>query len=741
MAESADRVDAVPDGGSNRHRLPAGTRLGPSLVIERLLGQGGMGVVYLARDELLDRRVAVKLLFSGRDLDSTSMRTLLEARAAARVVHPHVAAVHAIGEFQGAPYIEMEWVDGRSLRAVLQPGRPDVATAATWIAQLAAALTHAHDVGVVHCDVKPENVIVREAAGRPGSIKLVDFGLARSRQDGQADRALSQGTLAYLAPELLEGAPSAASDQFALAMLAAEMLLDARPARPHWTAAPVLPMTTPLPLQALTALVRAFDAKPARRFASAAAFADALLRGLGVPNARAALVGMVAEVDDPGTVSTELPAPPIASLAGIDAELQVLATLALLPQGYPGALAHALGVEPDERLLARLAGEGRIDGVAGEWRLARPEERESVLARLAGKHRRQVCSRVAGAIEACGPKRESVREDATRLYMQARRLPDAARLAFESAADARLARERDHHLARAASLLTSTLQPLPWADALLQRCEWALRCGWLPLARGPLAEVQGVLADAHVAVDHPLSLRATVAAAEIRALAGDLHAALLQLRHAERAARTVDRWLWLLIEARTVALLSRTGDRAAALQRGEAALARADAQGDRGMMALGQLHGACGTAALRNGDTGRAEALLQRALAIQAERGDGLQVAAADVMLGNVHAARDNWLAAEKHYRQAEAMLAPLGTIELTAIVQTNLGDCWTRLGKPWQATRALWQALAVFDEHGLTVHQTETLQLLASACDAVGDSDGAAAARQRTSDLARRVR
>jgi hypothetical protein len=725
-------------------RLAVGTRLGPSLVVQRLVGQGGMGAVYLARDELLDRPVAVKVLHAGHTLESVSLRTLQEARAAARVVHPHVAAVHAIGEHAGLPFLEMEWVQGRSLRAVMRDGTPDRATLATWLAQLAAALTHAHAVGVVHCDVKPENVLIREVQGQPVGVKLVDFGLARNRRDGQGDRTLSQGTLAYLAPELAESPPSAASDQFALAMLAAELLLDQRPVRPRWTEAPELPLPCPLPMRAQEALQRGLNADPHRRFASANAFADALLRGLGFPHARAVAVPALAGPEAGTTTSMELPVPPLAlAIPGLDEPGRILAVLAVLPPGYPGVLREALGHEPDADVLQHLVTAGKIEGAIDEWRLRRPEEREAALGRIPAKQRRLVCARVALAVEACGARRESTREDATRLHIEARRLGEAARLAFDSAAEARLARERDHHLARAASLLTSTMHTQPWLDALLRRCEWALRCGWLPIARGPLAEAQGVLADTPLPREHHLRIRAQLAGAELRALSGDLRGGLLQL---QTAARDSTSWLTSLLEARAVTLLARAGD-ATALARGEAALAKhAHSQEDGAQQALSALHAACGEAALRRGSSNLAEQLrgdehLQRALAIDHDRGDGLGAAQVEILLGDLHAVRRAWTLAEGRYREAEAMLTPLGAVEPAGRVQLRLGETWLKSGRPWPALRALGRAQGLFEEHGLPLHELESWRLLAEAATTLGDAEGAQVAAGRIGGLEQRLR
>jgi serine/threonine protein kinase/tetratricopeptide (TPR) repeat protein len=725
--------------------LLPGTRLGAALVVERHVGTGGMGAVYGAYDELLDRKVAVKVL-RGADQDKVALRTLLEARAAARVVHPCVVAVHAIGDHDGQPYIEMEWVEGWPLRALIATRTlPDLRERGLWIAQLAAALQHAHEAGVVHCDVKPENVLVREILGLPRAVKLADFGLARSTRDATDVSPLSQGTLLYLAPETSQGPPTAQSDQFSFAMLCAELLAE-RPLRPDFRVMPVLRPTPVLPMAAWQALERGLQIEPHARFATIAAFADALLRGLGLQHLRGPLVGFgpPQALESGSFASSELPVPAVtAPLLGVEPETLLLAVLAVLPQGYPGALREVFGGELPMDVVQRLIAKGQIEGGNEDWRLRLPTERDDLLRVLAPRHARILCARAALAVETVGPKRESVREDATRLYLAARRLPDAARLALESAEAARSARERDHHYARAASLLCSPVQPVPWLAALLQRCEWALQCGWLHLARGPLVEAQGVVVDAKLDADHPLRLRTTLATAQLRALQGEPLSSLaqLQLLVAGVCADPGRDPLALLAHARLCDTFVRLRRRKDALAHGQKVLDGLpdDAPAlhlDTGQRALGSLHLHCGTAALREGRQLDALSLYQRALAIQQERGDHLHAAASLVALGNYHASAGDFAPAERKYTQAAALVAPLGGIELAGVVDANLGDCWLRMGRPWPALRSLYRAQVLFEEIGATLHEPPLLRSLADACTALGDHDGARQARERATWL-----
>jgi serine/threonine-protein kinase len=186
------------------------------------LGAGGMSVVWRAHDDVLDREVAVKVLATEKAADpGLAERVRVEARAAARLRHPHVVEVHDYGQTEDdLPYVVMELVDGRSLADLLARGALPWRSAALIGAQVATALAAAHACGVVHRDVKPSNVMVTSAG-----VKLVDFGI--SATVGEADRIGGEvlGTPAYLAPERLRGGPvRPATDVYALGLLLYLML-------------------------------------------------------------------------------------------------------------------------------------------------------------------------------------------------------------------------------------------------------------------------------------------------------------------------------------------------------------------------------------------------------------------------------------------------------------------------------------------------------------------------------------
>jgi serine/threonine protein kinase/Tfp pilus assembly protein PilF len=199
--------------------------------IEAEIGRGGMGVVYRARDEKLERVVALKFLPTDAGPDVKAQTRLLgEARTAAALNHPHICMIHEVGEEEGRAFIAMELVEGRPLREMVPAEGLPVDAVARYGAQIADALGHAHSRGVVHRDLKTANVVVTPE----GHAKVLDFGLAVRRQEDVDEATRSRlslegqgalaGTLQYLAPEVLRGQPAdARSDLWALGVVLYEM--------------------------------------------------------------------------------------------------------------------------------------------------------------------------------------------------------------------------------------------------------------------------------------------------------------------------------------------------------------------------------------------------------------------------------------------------------------------------------------------------------------------------------------
>ena len=281
----------------NEASAAIGARLG-QYRLERRLGGGGMAVVYLARDERLDRPVALKVLAPVLAEDEAfRKRFIRESRAAAAVEDPHIIPVFEAGEAGGMLYIAMRYVPGGDVRTMvrrdgpLPPGR-----AAAVIAQVASALDAAHAAGLVHRDVKPANMLVDRRSNRSDHVYLADFGLSKKRlaaSAGLTGTGQFVGTLDYSAPEQIRGRPAdGRTDQYALACAAFELLTGAPPFhREEATAVmyahlsepppPVTSRRAGLPPAVDQVVARALAKVPADRYASCQEFADALLQALG----------------------------------------------------------------------------------------------------------------------------------------------------------------------------------------------------------------------------------------------------------------------------------------------------------------------------------------------------------------------------------------------------------------------------------------------------------------------------
>ncbi len=197
--------------------------------VDTVLGAGGMGVVYRAWDPQLTRSVAIKVVRragDGTDERGERARLVREARSLARLSHPHVCHVYDVGEHEGEVWVAMELIEGVDLRAWCAGRSP--AEIETALLAAARGLAAAHAVGLVHRDVKPQNILV----GRDHRPVVTDFGLARADDQGTTSAAPGtiSGTPAYLAPEQLTGSPvDARVDQFAWAVSAWELLYGERP--------------------------------------------------------------------------------------------------------------------------------------------------------------------------------------------------------------------------------------------------------------------------------------------------------------------------------------------------------------------------------------------------------------------------------------------------------------------------------------------------------------------------------
>ena len=203
--------------------------------LEELLGEGGMGVVYRARHVLIDRVVAIKLIRP--DLRSeTHLRAwmLREARAANRVDHAHIVDIHDVGETEdGELYLVMEYLVGTSLSSEIAKGSMPIPRAVDVLEQMCAALARAHDLGVVHRDLKSDNIMMLNRGGRRDFVKILDFGLAALARDPRlAPKGAVFGTPEYMSPEQARGEDATAlSDLYSLGILFYEMTTGRLPFR------------------------------------------------------------------------------------------------------------------------------------------------------------------------------------------------------------------------------------------------------------------------------------------------------------------------------------------------------------------------------------------------------------------------------------------------------------------------------------------------------------------------------
>ena len=308
---------------------PAGFTPGSRIagyMLEEQIGAGGMAVVFRARDERLQRRVALKVLSPALAPDDAfRQRFIRESQAAAAVDDPHIIPVFGAGEAEGAPFegalfIAMRYVPGGDVRALLRRNKPlTPERALAIVSPVASALDAAHGAGLVHRDVKPENMLIDTRPGRPDHVYLSDFGLSKGVLASLGPTGTGQwlGTAGYSAPEQMAGKPvDGRADQYSLACVAFELLCGEVPfPREHVTAVIWAHMSEPppalssrgpaFPAGADGVLARALAKSPGDRFASCRDFADALRAAFGhVPynsgSGRAAGAG-------PSRLATEAP--------------------------------------------------------------------------------------------------------------------------------------------------------------------------------------------------------------------------------------------------------------------------------------------------------------------------------------------------------------------------------------------------------------------------------------------------
>ncbi|MDQ3174041.1 MAG: serine/threonine protein kinase, partial [Acidobacteriota bacterium] len=193
--------------------LATNTTLSHYRIVSKI-GEGGMGEVYLAQDTKLDRKVALKILPADVAAHPDRMKRFVqEAKAASALNHPNIITIHEIGETDSGHFIGTEFIDGETLRELMHRGGVKMRDTLDIVVQVASALTAAHDAGIVHRDIKPQNIMVR----RDEIVKVLDFGLAKlveqtpldaeaeTRMQVQTQAGMIVGTVAYMSPEQARG--------------------------------------------------------------------------------------------------------------------------------------------------------------------------------------------------------------------------------------------------------------------------------------------------------------------------------------------------------------------------------------------------------------------------------------------------------------------------------------------------------------------------------------------------------
>jgi serine/threonine protein kinase len=348
----------------------------------KLLGRGGMGVVWRARHIRDDTAVALKLLSgSPADVPSLTERFMREARIASSLTSPHIVRVLAFGIDAAIPYMAMELLEGESLAARLQRiHRLSPAETARIMAQVAAGLVHAHAAGVVHRDLKPDNIFLT-GAGEASIAKVLDFGIAKLKDPlalGQTltETAVVRGTPQYMAPEQIQGTRKIdyRADLWSLAVIAFECLTGIRPFRGDVLGALFISICVeppPVPSSFAVVLPSGFDAwfsravnrEPAQRFQSAAELTEALTQLCAeAPFEINSEHGAIASDNSPvpGRTVEGADAPAVVLLALIiDAEPQLMQELG---DAYPRVLAQR-----DElvRMVSLARGGTMVDGGPG----------------------------------------------------------------------------------------------------------------------------------------------------------------------------------------------------------------------------------------------------------------------------------------------------------------------------------------------------------------------------------------
>jgi predicted Ser/Thr protein kinase len=430
VAQTSEPTDGDGAADADEVQGPAPLRTLGRYHVERVLGMGGMGVVYAGHDPQLNRRVAIKLLRPGASSERQRARLMREAQAMAQLSHPNVVHVHEVGSFGEQLFVVMELIDGMTLSAWLRAQKRTWRQIVDAFVAAGEGLAAAHQAGLVHRDFKPDNVLV---AG-DGRICVTDFGLARWHQESSdaappateveplattiTKAGAIMGTPAYMSPEQLRGEPAdARSDMFCFCVALYEALFGTRPfsggtvaeLRAAINTQKLSGETRGVPRWLLRAVVRGLAAAPADRFPSLRELLAALRadpaprrRRLAVALGVAAALIVAVTAYERAARRSRACVGAADKLAGIwDAPRQAELRAAFVKHGPPGALALWNGVA------------AQLDGYAHEWvalhtsaceatRLRGEQSEELLDLRMQCLHDRAVALRALGELFAGG---------------------------------------------------------------------------------------------------------------------------------------------------------------------------------------------------------------------------------------------------------------------------------------------------------------------------------------------------
>jgi serine/threonine-protein kinase len=317
----------------------AGTVLVGKYRVDRVLGEGGMGIVVAATDLALERKVAIKFLLPDfAKHHEASQRFLREARAAVKIQSDHVARVIDVGTLEGgAPYMVMEYLEGRDLSAVIaEHRRLPVEEAVAHVLEACDAIAEAHSVGIVHRDLKPANLFLTRQPDGTFRVKVLDFGISKAMVTGESDHSLTRtssmmGSPLYMSPEQMRSAKNVdpRTDVWALGVILFELLTGDPPFNaesiPELSAKVLLENPTPIrglrpdvPPALEAAVMRALEKDPAKRFGTVAELAMALVPfGPARTRANAERASRVLRVPaaPPAAVTQPMPDAPVSSVS------------------------------------------------------------------------------------------------------------------------------------------------------------------------------------------------------------------------------------------------------------------------------------------------------------------------------------------------------------------------------------------------------------------------------------------